>query len=204
MNMKKILAFALCLVLVAGLSVAGTLAYLQAQTGTITNTFTTAGLKIELNETYNTDTNGDNKNDAWTAQLVPAAVYKKDPVVSVIRTKNDVKGTDVDIYLYVKMENNASQYISFKNNLEENGWAQIGTTGVYWREVTATEKSAEGTDPYWNLIGDDTVTINSGLTEADTAKAADVTLKYTAYAVQTEGFENAEDAWSKTYGKTNN
>lgn len=176
--MKKILAFALCLVLVSGLSIAGTIAWLTDKTETITNTFTSSDIEITLTETANQE------DGTWKAQLIPAKEYAKNPVVTV------TEETDVDVYLFVKMEQSAATYLDFTNNLDGNGWTKL-EEGVYYREVKTTD-----TTKSWNLIGDDKVTVKSELTEADLENASG-TITYTAYAIQTEGFDgNVANAWA--------
>ena len=94
---KKTLALLLALVLVFGAAVGGTIAYLTDTTDPVTNTFTVGKVDITLTETFNTDTNNDQKNDAWQAQLIPGTTYAKDPVVTVT---NDSE----DCWLFVKFE----------------------------------------------------------------------------------------------------
>lgn len=194
------IAMTVALVLVVALaSIGGTIAWLTDSTDEVTNTFTTAGIDIDLTETWNTDTNKDNVNDAWTAQLVPGKEYPKNPVVSVVRPT-----TDVDIYLFVKVEDTASAYLDYTSNLNtQNGWTQgmetygIPTT-VWYRTVGANETTTS-----WHLIKDDKVTVNSTIVKPDNdastldMPSGNVELKYTAYAIQTEGSTGAADAWSK-------
>ena len=81
--MKKKLTTVLAIVLVVALSVAGTYAYLTDKTATIKNTFTVGNVNITLTETWNTDTDGNGKPDAWKMQLIPGTSAKKDPTVTV-------------------------------------------------------------------------------------------------------------------------
>lgn len=194
------IAMTVALVLVVALaSIGGTIAWLTDSTTPVTNTFTTAGIDITLTETMNTDTDSDGVADKWTAQLVPGKEYPKNPVVSVVRPT-----TDVDIYLFVKVEDTASAYLDYTSNLNtQNGWTQgmetdgIPTT-VWYRTVGANETTTS-----WHLIKDDKVTVNSTIVKPDNdastldMPSGNVELKYTAYAIQTEGFANAAAAWAK-------
>lgn len=192
--------FTLSLVLVVAFAaVGGTIAWLQDSTLTIQNTFTPTGINIELIETPNVDTNDDGKPDAWTAELVPGKVYKKDPVVKVVR--EDVKdekgnlvlrGTDVDVYLFVKFEEEGSPstYLSYTSTLtaENSGWTKVeNTDNVYYRTVLATDNN-----PEWHLLDGDKVTVKSTLTKEDMIKVPnDVYLKYTAYAIQKDNLTDS-------------
>lgn len=191
------IAMTVALVLVVALaSIGGTIAWLTDSTDEVTNTFTAAGIDIDLTETWNTDTNKDNVNDAWTAQLVPGKEYPKDPVVTVKDT------TDVDVYLFVKFEENAnpSTYLTYTSTLTAaNDWTQGDGTNipatVWYRVVKTTDRTKS-----WNLLEGNTVTVKDSLTKEQIAAATGVELKYTAYAIQTEGFATAAAAWAEISG----
>lgn len=196
------IAMTVALVLVVALaSIGGTIAWLTDSTDEVTNTFTAAGIDITLTETMNTDTDNDQTPDAWTAQLVPGKEYLKDPVVKV------EAATDVDVYLFVKFEENApagkttNYYLNYTslldettattNNVDQTWHKLAGVDNVWYRVV----KTTDGTKS-WHLLDGDTVTVKNTLTKNDTS-ATGVELKYTAYAIQTEGSTGAADAWSK-------
>lgn len=203
-NARRILLLVGLMSLVAVISIGGTIAWLTASTEEVTNTFTTAGIDITLTETWNADgPDTDSDPDHWEVQLIPGKSYDKNPVVAVTRPT-----TDVDIYLFVKVEDSISNYVTYTSLLNaDNGWTQLSTTDgsvVWYRIVTADE-----TNPSWHLIEGDTVTVKNTLVKAGSAVSGDgntdmpsdaVTLKYTAYAIQTEGFNTATstvaDAWT--------
>lgn len=182
------IALTVCLMLVVMVaSIGGTVAWLTAQSGTVTNTFTTADISIALTET---------KGNKF--QLIPGKQYDKDPVVSV-----DGNKTDVDIYLFVKRDDAASAYLTYTDNLTAaNGWTKLGNEDVWYRIVRTTDETKS-----WHLIGGDKVMVKDTVVKAGTnvtdtdfiaMPASDVTLTFTAYAVQLEGFEGKPaDAWAK-------
>lgn len=203
---KKIVILGLALVLAFALGIGGTLAWLTAQTDTVTNTFTTAGIDITLNETFNTDSDDDGTNDEWQAKMVPGYTYAKDPKVTVEST------TTEDCWLFVKFEetNNPSTYLDYTSTLTAaNGWTQgTGTgegkngvpTNVWYRHVEANAETKS-----WYLLQGNTtyangcVSVKSTVTKDNMTTAASATLTYTAYACQyyknnTEPFTAAE-AW---------
>lgn len=187
--MKKKLTTVLAIVLVVALSVAGTYAYLTSKTATIKNTFTVGNVKIDLAETWNTDTNNDGNADAWQAQLIPGKEYTKDPVVTV-------KGGSEKCYLFVKFEENgnAADYLDYTSLLAAPAWTKGDGTNIpanVWYRVV--DKSA--TDTTFNLLAGDKVTIKNTVTNDNMAEAAKAELVYTAYACQYEGMTAAE-AWT--------
>lgn len=193
---KKTLALLLALVLVFGAAVGGTIAYLTDTTDPVTNTFTVGKVDITLTETFNTDTNNDQKNDAWQAQLIPGTTYAKDPVVTVT---NDSE----DCWLFVKFEekNNPTNYLDYTSNLTEaNGWTQGDNTNipsnVWYRAVAkdATVKSFQllaGNDDYATGC----ISVKNTVTNGDMDTASDAQLVYTAYACQKANM-SAIDAWT--------
>ena len=87
--MKKKLMMALSLVLVAVMSIGGTLAYLTSLTDPVKNTFTVGNVNITLDET-NTDEYGvviaEGQEGAGRGygneyKLIPGHKYSKDPIV---------------------------------------------------------------------------------------------------------------------------
>ena len=71
---SKALLLVLCAVLLAAVSVLGTVAYLTSDTQTITNTFTVGTINIELTET---------KPESKQAKIIPGVDIEKDPKVTV-------------------------------------------------------------------------------------------------------------------------
>lgn len=188
---KKIAVAAAAFALVLCFAVGGTLAWLTAQTNTITNTFTKGDVKISLTETWNTTTDGSSEPNAWQAQLIPGKTYGKDPTVEVL------SDTNVDCWLFVKFEevNDAATYLDYTSTLTEaNGWTQGDGTdipeNVWYREVKADDSVKE-----WHLLKDDEVTIKGSVTEDDMDDAADAKLVYTAYAAQKDNL-TAAGAWA--------
>lgn len=191
MNMKKLLAFALCLVLVSGLSVAGTIAWLQASTEEIVNTFTPSGIEIKLIETKKPDgTEVTTGVTDWSAQLVPGMTYHKNPTVSVDGTK-----TNVDVYLFVKfIEDVNESVITYTSNLtkENSGWIKVqGEENVWYREVKVGDSVKS-----WELLDGNKVSIADTVKESE-LPTTNTTMKYTAYAIQTTGFTTVEAAWTE-------
>lgn len=198
---KKTIALFLALALVVGCAIGGTVAWLTATTDPVVNTFTTAGIDIELKETKQSDGTALGKS-AWSAKLVPGASYTKDPTVSVKDT------TDVDIWLFVEFKESNVTYLTYTSTLTSaNGWTQGDGTNipadVWYREVETTD-----TPKSWNLLADLTEngqstgkqvavkhTLTKEIVEADGFAAPSLT--YTAYAIQKDSFATAALAWAE-------
>lgn len=176
----KTMFMILAVVLIVGISVGGTLAWLTDTTDSVKNTFTVGDINITLTETFNTDSNNDGKFDCWKAQMIPGYSYKKDPTVTVIEGS-------VDCYLFVKFEEtgNPANYLDYTSTLTvANGWTQGDGTNipsnVWYRKVMSA-----ATDRSWELLSGSTVTVNGQkVTKENMATAAKASLSYTAYASQ--------------------
>lgn len=193
--MKKKVLSIVAVVLVLCCAIGGTLAWLTDKTGEVKNTFTPADIGVTLTETPNTDTDGNGKNDAWKAAMIPGFSYAKDPVVTV-------KDGSVDCYLFVKFEENGNPatYLTYTSTLTTtNGWTQGDGTNipsnVWYRVVKATD-----TTKTWNLLAGDTIAVKDTVTKDNMATAANAELVYTAYATQlykSNGVEfTAAEAWA--------
>lgn len=174
---KKSIALLLALVLVFGVAVGGTIAWLTAKTDPVVNTFTTSGIDITLTETPNYDSNNDEVNDKWQVQMIPGWSYTKDPKVTVLADSEDC-------FLFVKVvkSDNFDTYMTYEMAA---GWEPLmnGSTaveGVYYREVT---KSTANQDFY--VLKDNKVTVKDTITNKDMdALTSNLTLTVTAYASQ--------------------
>ena len=204
-NTKRILLAAVAALLLVAVSVGGTLAWLVDTTGEVTNTFTAAGIDIELTETKAPDGSVLAENQTWSAQLIPGKAYFKNPTVTVMDS------TDVEVYLFVKFEEIAptdettKDYLTYTSTLTDaNGWTKGDGTNipanVWYRTVSPSDPVKS-----WVLLADILDTDNAvigqvkvnNLTKAKTNITENsLQLKYTAYAIQTEGFTPAT-AWAQ-------
>lgn len=201
---KALLVVACALLLVAA-SVFGTMAYLTSK-DTVTNTFTIGKVEITLDEAK-VDLNGTAvtpdervKNNSY--KLMPGHSYTKDPTVHV-------DAASEDSWIFVKVENGIATfeaatsseeggYKKIANQIVAKGWTALdGVAGVYYKSY---DKSTTGANlvVFENFkMADNANEVNGwGNISADTTKVT-----VTAYAVQKDGFENANAAWTATFGK---
>ncbi len=174
---KKIILSVVALVLVAAVSVAGTLAWLTAATAPVTNTFTVGNIDITLTETTGTE-----------YHMVPGVEMAKDPCVTVI-------GGSEKCWLFVKVEKSAT-FDAYIDSAIADGWTEL-EAGVYYRVVDAATA-----DQAFGVLDGDSITTKDtvGKTEMDALAAEGAVMPeitFTAYAIQYAKFDTAAAAWAE-------
>ena len=204
---KKALAILLCAALLVGGTIAGTVAYLTAKTGPVTNTFTAGNVAITLDE-LDVD-NDDNKNDNVTTadgkvrdtansyNLIPGETYVKDPTVHVAANSETS-------WIFVKVENGLVNYEAangktIAEQIEDNGWELVsGTTNVYSQKFVKDSAKLD-------YVVFEEFTINSNQVLGDIWSAvASKNITVTAYAVQASngnGEFTAAQAWAQAWAQ---
>ena len=156
---KKVLALVLAMVLVVVGVAAGTLAWLTAKSDTVTNTFTTSDIKVELTE----------------YKMIPGYDIHKDPKAKVL------SGSE-ECFLFVKLEKSAN-FDDFMTYEMADGWTLVdGQTNVYSRKVVTADIGTA-----YSVLKDDKVTVKGEVTKAmmEGLSANTLpTLTITAYASQ--------------------
>lgn len=196
----KTMFMILAVVLIVGISVGGTLAWLTATTTPVTNTFTTSDIDITLTETGAT-------NNANSYKMVPGHTITKDP-------KATVKAGSEDCFLFVKLEK-STNFDNFMTYEIADGWTELspvvgGNYKVYYRVFDSndsTNTNAKGTA--YSVLKDNQVTVKGTVTKGEMdalTTATYPTLTVTAYASQlyksnstAEGAVNkftAAEAWA--------
>ncbi len=199
------IAMTVALVLVVALaSIGGTIAWLTATTGSVTNTFTVGDINIDLYEhTYDpdantlatgNDTNSITRSGITTYKIRPSVDLPKDPTVVV-------NANSEPCWLFVKVEE-----VNWPDAVETNsttrkvnygiatGWTALsGVPGVYYREV-GTKTSAQT----FSVLENNKITVSENLTKADVKAITNApTLTFTAYACQKDNVADAAAAWAK-------
>ena len=188
---KKTIALIVCLTLIIGCAVGGTIAWLTDKTAAVTNTFTAGDVDIDLTET---DVEGDGTLTANSYKMVPGNTITKDPKVTV------VAGSEA-CWLFVKVEKSANYSTYLEDYVMATGWKELTAgSGVYYRAVDASS-----TDQVFTVLAskegypDGYVVVKESVTKSDleTAKTTPPTLKFTAYACQKDNVATAAEAWEK-------
>lgn len=214
MKIATLMTAAVALVLV---TVLVTVAYLTSFS-TVSNTFTVGKVGIHMYESSvdengqklpDTNKNGSMKDSAQnTYTLIPGKTYDKDPTIYVdagsagaylfVVLHNDIK----DIEIHLGEEINAKQQKSIASQMEDNGWAKLGTVDSAKGEVYfyAKEGNALKTDAVEVTAGEylvfSTFTI---CTDADVSPYTDKKVELTAYAIQADTFDATETKSAAEY-----
>lgn len=174
---KKLLILIACLSVVLCTLVTGTIAWLTDKTDSITNEFTPSDISITLTESENLD-----------LKMVPGKAIAKDPKVTV-------KANSEPCWIFVKIEE-STNFDTFMTYAIADGWTQLtGVDGVYYREVSSSTEAQK-----FSVLANDQVTVKSEVTKLQMNALTTEnypTLTFTAYAIQQEGFETANDAWNE-------
>ena len=175
----------LALVLVIGCAMGGTVAWLVSSTNAVVNTFTYGAINITLSETTG-------END----KIIPGKDISKDPKVTV---KKDSEAC----WLFVGVKEEGTFVADKVTYSVADGWTKgDGTkipTDVYYRAVDAVSADTE-----FAVLKDNKIHVSDDLTKSDIQSiTTQPKLTFTAYAVQKDGINTAEDAWERVNPTTN-
>ena len=208
--MKKTIAIVALVVLVAVASVLGTLAYLTS-TDTVKNTFTVGKVNITLDEAE-VDMNGVAVTPAKRVKkneykLMPGHTYTKDPMVTVLAgsepsyikmTVTFSKANELDAIFAPT----GADLTSIFKGYDSANWIAKGNTKdaaantrtyEFWYKETVGAPTADvALDALF-----DSITIPGEITQAQLETIKDMTITVIAYAIQADGFANADAAWAK-------
>lgn len=209
---KKVFVTVLCAVLLVAASVLGTMAYLTSQ-DTVTNTFTVGNVQIKLDEAKaNADgslvENAD-RVKANSYKLLPGHTYNKDPMVTVLKgsessyvkmTVTFTKAAELDAIFAP----NGADMTSIFNGYDSTNWTYKGNTKdtsantrtyeFWYKETVAAPDGDVALDALF-----DSITVPGTITNAQLATIKGMTITVNGYAIQADGFANAEAAWT-AYG----
>lgn len=206
----KVMTLVLAFVLVIGASVAGTLAWLTAQSETVTNTFTSAELfgtdgSFTLWEHKAEDGDGDGvytlnssvEVTTNTYDILPGVNIPKDPTVDVVNLEEHA-------YLYIKVTGTLPTGLSY--SIDSDNWTELtGYDGMYvYSGENAENNIIKATDVAKESFTATILTDNQIVVTSDySGTSVDITLSFDAYMVQATGNGgSAAAAWANTYGKT--
>ena len=206
--MKKTIAIVALVVLVAVASVLGTLAYLTS-TDTVKNTFTVGKVNITLDEAE-VDMNGVAVTPAKRVKkneykLMPGHTYTKDPMVTVLAGSEPsyikmtvtfskasaldaiFAPTGADLTSIFKGYDSANWI--YKDNTKD-ATADTRTYEFWYKETVGAPTADVALDALF-----DSITVPGTITNEQLATIEGMTITVNAYAIQADGFANAEAAW---------
>lgn len=175
----------LALVLVIGCAVGGTVAWLVSSTNAVVNTFTFGAINITLSETT-----GENY------KIIPGKDISKDPKVTV-------KKDSEPCWLFVEVKEEGTFVADKVTYSVADGWTKGDGTkipaDVYYRAVDAVNADTD-----FSVLKDNKIHVSEELTKSDIRSiTTQPMLTFTAYAVQKDGINTADDAWAKVDTTTN-
>ena len=209
-NTRKVVILLAALMLLVGCAIGGTMAWLIAQSNTVTNTFTVGNITLSLDESGATAAEGQT-DKTMSLKMIPGAKIAKDPKVTV-----GANSEACWLFVEVTKSSNLDTFITYNVNTASGQWTAVeGTDNVYYRKVSASAVAqdfyiltGEGNDTYKNGF----VTVKDSVTKANMeslseTNAVQPSLAFKAYAIQSEGLttgegENktnvqlAKDAWA--------
>lgn len=227
----KILLVSLCAALLVSAGAVGTLAFFS-DTETVTNTFSVGDIDITLDEKAvnpdgTPDTATSNRVQENDYHLLPSHKYDKDPTVHIqpksedcyvfVKVENDLSSIECDKKIGATnpcLHTGENKCSTIAEQMTVNGWKALGNTGVFVLtdeqgnpaivEKSDAEQNFKVFDNFW-IDGD---IDNAELAEYETMKdeqgnPTENLIKVTAYAVQADGFDSAQQAWINTFGAEN-
>lgn len=190
-KLRKVLLLACSAVLLVCLSVGATLAYLT-DTKTVTNTFTVGKVAITLDEAKvdlygKVDTSATERVTTNEYKMIANHTYTKDPTIHV------ATGSE-DCWLFVKLTNplgnlettDSAKTIAGQMTSDTYGWKLIdANNNIYAYKVIVS--AGENVPVFGTFTLSDKITV-------DTTDPGDIVI--VAYAIQADGFDTAEAAWT--------
>lgn len=183
---RRVLTTVALMLVVCVASIGGTIAWLQAKSDTVVNTFTHSDINIKLEETDATDENQDG-NWEKSFKMVPGGTITKDPKVTVL------EGSE-NCYLFVKLVKSENYDTYLEEYVIADGWAEL-TSGVYYRQVNATDDGKE-----FAVLKNDQIKVLTSVTKEQMEAiktSGQPTLTVQAFAVQSDNIASVHEAWKQ-------
>nr|MDY5756503.1 SipW-dependent-type signal peptide-containing protein [Eubacteriales bacterium] len=208
---KKLLIMSVAMVLVCAFAVGMTIAYLTS-TDEVVNTFTVGNVRIKLDEAdvdeYGRVPQGSPapRVKANSYKLIPGHIYTKDPTVTVLSgsessyikmTVTFSKAAELDDIFKPNGADltsiftgyNAANWIA-KGNTEDTE-ANTRTYEFWYKETVAAPDADVALDALF-----DQIKVPGTITGEQLETIEGMTITVNAYAIQADGFDNAEAAWA--------
>ena len=205
---SKALLLMLCAVLLVAATIFGTMAYLTS-TDTVTNTFTVGKVNIKLDEAKanpdGTLVEGAERVKANSYKLLPGHTYNKDPMVTVLggsessyvkMTVTFSKANELDAIFAP----DGADMLKIFNGYDATKWTYKGNTKdetantrtyeFWYKEAVAAPTADVALDALF-----DSITVPGEITNEQLATIEGMTITVNAYAIQADGFADADAAW---------
>lgn len=205
---KKAMLMTLCAIILVVATVFGTMAYLTS-TDEVVNTFTVGNVAIKLDEAP-VDGNGKattgDRVKANSYKLLPGHVYDKDPTVTLLAgsetsyvkmTVTFSKATELDAIFAPS----GADLTSIFNGYDSANWIAKGNTKdadantrtyeFWYKEAVGAPEADVALDALF-----DSITVPGSITKEQLDTIKGMTITVNAYAIQADGFADADAAWT--------
>lgn len=208
MKKSKVLLTLACAVLLVAASVMGTLAYLTS-TSEVKNTFSVGQVSIKLDEAEanpdGTLVEGAARVQANSYKLMPGHTYNKDPMVTVLKgseksyikmTVTFSKAAELDAIFAPDGADMTSIFVGYndanwicKGNTED-ATANTRTYEFWYKETVDAPDADVALDALF-----DQIKVPGWINNQQLNTIKGMTITVNAYAIQADGFDNAQAAW---------
>lgn len=181
MKKNKILALVLACIVCVGIGIGGTLAWLTANTDTVTNTFTVGDINLEL---YETDKDGKHVTTK-SYKIIPGGEDAKDPTI-------EVKAKSEKCYVFACVTNNVklNNEVVATTDISTPNWEKVDENGdktlYVYIGTQATEKVVDAGTAAVTLPVFTKVEYSEKNTKDDIDTLAGTTIKVEGFAHQSE------------------
>lgn len=223
-TVKKMSLIIAAIMLVVGITIGGTVAWLVSSTGTVTNAFTVGNIQIKLDEAQTNVFGVPYKADGETLQtgtydlslcrassgniykLLPGGEYVKDPTITVLANSEAcylfVVVDEPDWEITVGTDSKTfKDYVSYTLAFDLSGtpWSKlVGYKNVYYTVVAATTADVKFELISGNKISCDGESVTSEMINAwNNDSSISKEIKFAAGAVQQANIASASDAFEK-------
>lgn len=171
---KRTIFLLLACMMVFGVAVGGTLAWLTAETDNVQNKFTTSDIGVGLKEEAKT-------TDEFEFKMIPGWTITKDP-------KAQVTDGSEDCYLFVKVVE-SDNFDDFMTYEIADDWTETSSgSGIYYRIFDSQDSdNANAKDTWYSILKNDQVVVKDTVTKKMMDELTDETkpsLTFDAAAVQ--------------------
>ena len=187
MKLKKILLVAIALVLVAAVSVVGTLAFLKYTTTPVENIFVSGNVGATFSEPAG-------EASSHTFKMIPGEKIAKDPQITITANSENA-------YVFVEIIKSANFDTYFETLAYADGWSVLSGPSniVLYRSYT----SAATDTPYTILKGEGDGALKNGFVQVKTTytgSEGEEKLTFIGGVIQSSGFTTALAAWTELAG----
>lgn len=190
---KKSVALLVAVVMLFGVAVGSTVAWLRTETGNVVNTFTVGNINIDLKEhDYVLASDSLDKTKEVTEEkeykMVPGDTLPKDPFVRV-----KANSEDCWVFVTVTKSSNFNTFMEFE--IDGSKWELVETnenTTVYRYKTIVSTKTE---DQLFYILKDNQVVVKTSVTKTQLdalTEATYPTLTFKAYAVQSDNLVAAD------------